>query len=134
MVPLVGGEWAEVKTVAVGALTGHSGGQEGRREVHAKELSYFSRLADSATFSRAATVEPGTFRAGTVVAPMDGAEWQQGFLDYHRPDAVRILDFPHAVEHLSGAAQGVWAPGTAKSTGWLGEQAHTLKHGDPDQV
>ena len=65
---------------------------------------------------------------------MDGAEWQQRFLDHHRPDAVRILGFPHGVEHLSRAAQAVWGPGTAESTGWLGEQAHTLKHGDPDQV
>ena len=47
---------------------------------------------------------------------------------------MRILGFPHGVEHLSRAAQAVWGPGTAESTGWLGEQAHTLKHGDPDQV
>ena len=32
-------------------------GRGGQWEVHAKELSYFSRLADSATFTRAATVE-----------------------------------------------------------------------------
>ncbi len=137
MVPLVGGDWAEVKTAAVGAVTCSTVGEDGHQEVHAKELSYFSRLADSATFTRAATVElhrRGTFRAGTVVAPMDGAEWQQGFLDYHRPDAVRILDFPHAVEHLNGAAQVVWGPGTGESTTWLKEQAHTLKHGDPGQV
>ena len=24
----------------------------------------------------------------------------QGFVDLHRPDAVRILDFPHAMEHV----------------------------------
>ena len=137
MVPLVGGEWAEVKTMAVGTVVRSGGEEEGQWEVQAKELSYFSRLADSATFTRGATVElhrRGTFRAETVVAPMDGAEWQQGFLDYHRPDAVRILDFPHAVEHLNRAAQAVWGPGTAESTAWLSEQAHTLKHGDPDQV
>ena len=134
--PLVGGDWAEVKTVVVGTVE-PSSGEEGPWEVHTKELSYFSRLADSATFTRSATVElhrRGTFQAGTVVAPMDGAEWQQGFLDHHRPDAVRILDFPHAVEHLSRAAQAVWGPGAAKSIAWLEEQARTLKHGDPDQV
>ena len=27
---------------------------------------------------------------------MDGAEWLQGFIDYHCPQAVLILDFPHA--------------------------------------
>ena len=137
MVPLVGGEWAEVKTVAVGTVEHSSGERKDHWKAHTKELSYFSRLADSATFTREATVElhrRGTFRAETVVAPMDGAEWQQRFLDHHRPDAVRILDFPHGVEHLNRAAQGVWGPGTAESAAWLGEQAHTLKHEDPDQV
>jgi len=134
--PLVAGEWAEVKTVVVGTVE-PSGGGEVPWEVHTKELSYFSRLADSATFTREATAElhrRGTFRAETVVAPMDGAEWQQRFLDHHRPDAVRILDFPHAVEHLNRAAQGVWGPGTTESAAWLGEQAHRLKYEDPDQV
>lgn len=32
---------------------------------------------------------------------MDGADWLQTFVDIHRRDAVRILDFPHAAEHLS---------------------------------
>ena len=78
MVPLVGGEWAEVKTVSVGRVEPSSGEQE----AHAKELSYFSRLADSATFTRGATVElhrRGTFRAETVVAPMahDGPWMEQ---------------------------------------------------------
>ena len=74
MVPLVGGEWAEVKTVVVGTVE-PSGGGEVPREVHTKELSYFSRLADSATFTREATVElhrRGTFQAGTVLPPKDG--------------------------------------------------------------
>jgi len=31
-----------------------------------------------------------------VAGVVDGAEWCQAFLDAHRPDAVRILDFPHA--------------------------------------
>ena len=114
------------------------GAAEGRQqEVQARELSYFSRLADSNTFTRGATAElhrRGTFRDGTVVVPMDGVEWQQKLLDYHRPDAVRILDFPHAVEHLSQAAQGVWGPGAVEGAAWLGEQAHILKHGDPEQV
>ena len=32
---------------------------------------------------------------------MDGADWLQFFTERHRPDAVRILDFPHAAEHIS---------------------------------
>ena len=40
-------------------------------------------------------------QAQQVCAVMDGAAWRQGLVDVQRPDAVRILDFPHAAEHLA---------------------------------
>lgn len=131
MAPLVGGEWAEVKTLALGEVVATP---EGPRTT---ALSYFSRLADAATFGQLATLEThrrGTTRAGTVAAVTDGAAWCQGFLDLHRPDAVRILDFPHAVEHLSAAAQTLFGPGTAAASDWLGTQAHRLRHGQETAV
>jgi hypothetical protein len=101
------------------------------------ELSYFSRLCDAAEFAETALVElhrRGTEKAGRVCAVMDGAEWLQPFVDLHRPDAIRILDFPHAAEHLGSAAQAVFGAGTAEASEWLGVQVHELKHGDPDRV
>jgi len=44
MVPLVGGEWAEVKTLALGEAEGGRGADD-VPEVHTSQLSYFSRLA-----------------------------------------------------------------------------------------
>jgi hypothetical protein len=133
MVPLRGGEWAEVKTLAVGTLPlPQAAAAPGRTT----ELSYFSRLADAATFTDLAAVEThrrGVPTAGTVVAVTDGSPWLQGLIDAHRPDAVRILDFPHAVEHLTAAAQATF--GAAGAAGdWVAAQAHTLKHGDPTLV
>ncbi|HVA22888.1 MAG TPA: hypothetical protein VMW62_00680 [Chloroflexota bacterium] len=52
----------------------------------------------------------------------------------HRPDAVRILDFPHAVEHLTAAAQARFGLGSADITAWVNRQAGVLCHGDPDLV
>ena len=136
MVPLVGGEWAEVKTVAIG----HVEQQQttgGDWEVHARDLSYFSRLADAETFGRLALLElarRGSLTAAVVIGVMDGSEWLQGFLDLHRPDAVRILDFPHAVEHLAAAAQASLGTGTLVTATWLERQRHTLRHGDPADV
>jgi hypothetical protein len=46
----VGGEWAEVKTLAVGAVRQEWMGDEWK--VHTGELSYFPRLADAFTFGR----------------------------------------------------------------------------------
>lgn len=135
MVPLVGGEWAEVKTLALGTLLDRVGPETD--EPHATDLTYFSRMTDAATFGRLAAVEihrRGTERAGTVVAVMDGAEWLQALVDRYRPDAVRVLDFPHAVEHLWSAAHAVWGGASADAAAWVQRQAHTLKHDDPADV
>ncbi len=133
LVPLVGGEWAEVKTLVVGTLTGQAPGEG----VRAADLSYFSRLADADAFTAAALVEThrrGTQTAAVVVAVNDGAVWEQGFVDYHRVDAARILDFCHAAGHLSAAAQAVYGPGTGAGGAWVDRQRHELRHGDPDAV
>ena len=136
MVPLLRKEWAEVKTLAIGTI-GEPVLEEGHRVVHAKEMSYFSRLAEHQSFSRLATVEThrrGTEGAGKVCAVVDGAEWQQKFIDLHRPDAVRILDWCHAAEYLAKAGQAAFGAGTAAASEWLGAQLHQLKHGDPQQL
>lgn len=135
MVPLVGGQWAEVKTLAIGTVKQRV--VKGEEEVSTEELSYFSRMADHESFKRLALVEThrrGTENAGEVAAVNDGAEWEQGFVDYHRPDAVRILDWGHSTEHLSAAAQAVFGAGTAQTSEWLGVQLKELKHGDPEKV
>jgi hypothetical protein len=136
MVPLVGGEWAEVKTLALGAVE-QTTAPDGSQRTRTTALSYFSRLTDAERFrelARGELLRRGTAAAAVVCAVQDGAEWQQRFVDYHRPDAVRILDFPHAAEHLATVGRAVFGPGTAALSEWLGIQAHTFKHGDPDQV
>jgi hypothetical protein len=136
MVPLVGGEWAEVRTLATGTVK-QCQTKEGEQVPHCTELSYFSRLADAATFTRSAVLEThrrGTARAETVCAVVDGAEWLQRFIDLHRSDAVRILDFPHAAEYLAKAAHAAFGVGTEQATTWLEEQLRLLKEEDPDQV
>lgn len=141
MVPLVHGEWAEVKTLALGTVQERVWERD-HWQVHATDLSYFSRLTDRETFADQALVElhrRGTETAGTVCAVVDGAEWEQRFIDLHRSDAVRIPGtrlrvFPHAAEHVSKAAHAVYGPGTMAATTWLETQVHPLKQGDPQKV
>ena len=136
-VPLLHGEWAEVKTLALGEI-GEPVYQEKEGEWVAptRALSYFSRLADADTFGRLALVETqrrGTESAGAVAAVTDGAEWVQGLIDRHRPDAVRILDFPHAAQRLAPIAQAVWGAQSEAATRWVAEQTKRLKeHGPAD--
>jgi len=136
MVPLVGKEWGEVRTVAIGVV-GEPVERNGEWEVHSDQVSYFSRLCDAETFTRLAVVEThrrGTETAQTVVGVVDGAEWEQGFLDMHRPDAVRILDFPHAAGYVATVGQVVHGQGTEAAAAWLAEERHKLKHETPEAV
>ena len=135
-VPLVGGEWAEVKTLVIGEVQPPVE-RRGERVVETKQLSYFSRLTDSDTFQRLALVEThrrGVERAGQVAAVTDGAEWIQKFIDYHCPEAVRILDFPHAAERVALVGQSVWGEQAPESQAWLADQLHQLKHNGPAPV
>src|SRR2546421_12939395 len=88
MVHLVGGEWVEVKTLALGEVT-----RDTRGEVCTQHLSYFSRLSDAASFEEAALVEThrrGLGRAREGCAGQDGAQGLQRLVNYHPADAGRI--------------------------------------------
>lgn len=134
MVPLVGGTWAEVKTLALGVVQPPVQ-ERGGAVIHTTDLSYFSRRAEAPEFTRLALAEThrrGVATAGRVAGVVDGAEWAQRFLDYHRPDAVRILDFPHAAEYVARIGQ---VAGVADAAGsWLAAQLHELRHGTPTTV
>lgn len=136
MVPLVGGVWGEVKLLAIGAV-GEACWERDEWVVHTEGLSYFSRMTDAQRFGEIARVEThrrGTERAGVVCAVTDGAEWLQGLVDLHRPDAVRILDFAHAAGYVTRAAQAVFGAESAGCTAWLAAQLHELKWGEAARV
>jgi len=131
-VHLVRGEWVEVKTLVLGEVS-----RTKRGEVCTQHLSYFSRLCDAASFEEAALVEThrrGLERATAVCAVQDGAEWLQGMVDYHRADAVRILDFAHAAEYVNEIGQAVQAVGGRLPATWLKGVLHRLKHQGPTRV
>lgn len=131
MVPLQHGVWAEVRTLVVGEVESVKG------EAHTGNLSYFSRKESAETFNRLALVEihrRGIENAGEVAAVMDGAEWEQGFTDHHCPKAVRILDFPHAAEHIAAIAASLYGENSSEMQVWLEERLHHLKHSGPDKL
>ena len=107
------------------------------QQVEVINLSYFSRLSDSETFGRLATVETerrGVGLAKEVGAVQDGACWIQGFVDLHRPDAIRILDFAHAAGYLREIAELLREAGTPLPEAWLDLHLHELKHQGPAAV
>lgn len=154
LIQMVTGEWKEVKTLVVGVVTPGTN-REGEAEVKTTALSYFSRMSEAETFQQETVGElfrRGMEKAGVVCLVSDGAEWIQHWMDYHRPDAVRILDFPHAMEYVSkgGSAahdrlpvppqeQEMSASQQAKRQRehfeqWLSQQARALKAGEVESV
>jgi hypothetical protein len=136
MVPLLHGVWAEVRTLVIGEVQPVVE-EKGEKVVHTRNLSYFSRKVSAQEFQRLALVEMhrrGVENAKEVAAIMDGADWEQGFTDYHCPHATRILDFPHAAEHVNGIGEFLHGEHTPESHAWLKERLHRLKHEGPDEL
>jgi hypothetical protein len=127
MVPLVGGDWTEVRTLVVGSIAPTPHGPT------ATALSYASRIASAAEFGRSALGELARRTVpdhpGTVVAVSDGAVWIQELLDLHCPGSVRILDLMHALEYLAAAAKAAFGPGTQATSDWLATRRTELKTG-----
>jgi hypothetical protein len=133
MIPLRRGEWAEVKTLVIGEVQ-PAVQEKGEWVVHTRNLSYFSRLAHAEQFGRLSLVEMqrrGVENAGRLGAVMDGAEWEQGFVDYHCPQAVRILDFPHAGQRIGQVGEVLWGEGSSQTQQWTRERLHQLKYQGP---
>jgi len=137
-VPLVAGEWGEVKLLAIGQVeTEAAGAQEQDTSVHTTHLSSFARLSDAATFSEQVSAQVrrrGIERAKEVCAVQDGAQWLVGLTCSHRHDALQILDFAHAAERIAALGELWVAAGQVLEATWLESLLHRLKHEGPEAV
>jgi hypothetical protein len=136
MVPLRKGEWAEVKTLAIGEVQPAVKKQE-EWVVRTRCISYFSRLVNAEQFEHLSLVEMhrrGIEKSRQVAAVMDGADWLQSFVTYHRPDAVRILDFAHAGQRIGQVGQALFGEGTPEANQWSSQRLHQLKHEGPQEI
>jgi hypothetical protein len=138
-ISLRGNLWAEVKTMAVGEVQENTRrtAQRPNQEVKMVNISYFSRMTDSETFTELIIGElerRGFFDAEIVAAIQDGAEWIQSLIAALREDILRILDFYHAGQYLSDIAELVGHAGTQLPARWWEQQLHELKHQGPEKV
>lgn len=126
LVPLVGGVWAEVKVVAIGQVERRQ--HKDTEEIVTTQLSYFADQASAEMRRR------GIERAKEVCAIQDGAEWIQGFVQGHRHDALRILDFAHAADYIIQIAEKVREAGGYLPAKWVDGLLHRLKHEGPARL
>jgi hypothetical protein len=102
---------------------------QNEEQIVTTDLTYFARLANAATFADQASAEVrrrGVERAKEVCAIQDGAEWIQGFVQSHRHDALRMLDFARAASYVSEMADQVREGGGHLPAKWVDGVLHRL--------
>ena len=106
------------------------GGGPGARGAPSCPISRGMREAEppSSPWPRGRSIAAGWRRRGGSRGSLMGRPGAKQFLDAHRPDAVRILDFPHAAQRLTTVAEGVWGPG-GRATAWAARAADQLRDG-----
>lgn len=137
MVQLTSGEWREVKTVAFGEFAPYWDAKQRQVVTQTNQISYYSRVENAEAFTRSALVEwhrRGGDNAHTVVAVQDGAAWIQAFIDYHCPQAKRVLDFAHAQEYVARVGRAIYGAETATFQQWYGRMSRQLGHQPPQHT
>lgn len=137
MVQLTSGEWREVKTVTFGEFRSCWDAKQRKVVTQTDQISYFSRVEPAEAFSRSALVEwhrRGGENAHTVVAVQDGALWIQSFIDYHCPQAVRVIDFAHAQEYVAAVGRAIHGAETEAFRQWYGRMSKQLGHQPPQRT
>ncbi len=74
-----------------------------------------------------------------MAAVMDGAEWQQGFVDDYRQDAAVATQpthfgFHHAAQRIVDVGQGLFGEGAQATHQWIEPRLHQLKHDGPTAI
>lgn len=94
------------------------------------ETQYLAVREEAEAFSRRLYVWAlglGAERAGELVVLADGAEWIWKLVDAHFSDAIQILDFYHACEHVWGIARATYGLESEEGAQWARECAHLLQ-------
>jgi len=75
-------------------------------------------------------VRRGIAGAGRVVLLGDGAIWIGNLGEEHFPDATRILDMYHAIEHASDVGKAIYGARSELAQQWTADRAEEMKAGD----
>lgn len=136
--------WREVKGVTVSAIEEEPAGPAGSRAeppggeesrepaVHLTRHSYRLRLADVDTFTWTQCAEADRRRIGyarDLASVNDSSSWCWRISGENQPEAVEILDWGHAMEHVSAVAQAAFGEGSAEAEAWYKEAERVLWDG-----
>lgn len=137
MVQLTNGDWREVKTVAFGEFESRWDAKSKQVVTTTENISYFSRVASAEAFATSALYEwqrRGGENAERVVAVNDGAAWIQAFIDYHAPQAIRVIDFAHAQAYLAIIGKAIYGAETEQFKRWYARLSRQLGQKPPQRT
>lgn len=137
MVQVRNGEWREVKTVAFGEFEAIWDAKKKQVLTKTENISYFSRVDKADSFAEMALTEwhhRGGDKAKQVVAVNDGALWIQAFIDYHCPQATRVIDFAHAQAYLATIGKALYGAETEAFQQWYARMSRQLGQKPPQRT
>jgi hypothetical protein len=122
---------SRTREVKLAAIFTHSLPEQGARPFRDRDsTSYIADIVEAAEFG--ARVRQEAFRRGIVAALVvvflgDGAKWVWELARVNFPQAVCILDFYHALEHLSNLINLLYGEGSSKSKKLFGRWRKALR-------
>lgn len=109
---------------------------EGQWSIEAENIDYYTDICSATEFGAlfwSTGVAHHAQLARELVLLGDGAEWIWNLVAQHFPQAIQILDWFHASEHLMPVAQAAFAADTDRSR-WVSQMKHLMWHGHIETV
>ena len=101
------------------------------------EWRYVVHTGDVATLGKLAWLESyrqGLEEAEQVLVLGDGASWIWNLAEEHWPEAMQILDFYHATEHLWALGRSLWGEGSSQVKPWVEGAKEGLAEGKVEEL
>lgn len=127
-------EWHEMKSAIFFRLDQRLENQSGRRII--LEKNYEAFRGDPCEFGRrvyAEAIRRGLYQAEHVYIVADGGVWIWKIVEDRFCDAIGVLDFYHASEHLWAVARALHTD-EEECRAWVEPLLHSLSHGEESRV
>ena len=130
-------EWKEVKSAVIYRLEQSVKKASGRGLLLQKYIVVSPPETSPVDFGAAVQTEAlrrGLGRARKVYVVIDGAVWLWNVAQDRFSNAIHVLDFHHASEHLWAVAHTLHGKESPEARAWVQPLLHKLRHGQEEQV
>jgi hypothetical protein len=130
-------EWKEVKSAVIYRLEQSVKKVSGRGLLLHKYIVASPPETPPVDFGAAVQAEAlrrGLGRAKKVYVVIDGAVWLWNVAQDRFSNAIHLLDFHHASEHLWAVAHTLYGQESPEARAWVEPLLHKLRHGQEEQV